>query len=506
MYAAQPKLETAIQGWYFHPYGPPMGTADGDGSGIESLPLVQAKMTSGQNNIIVSEVGYCDKEVYQGKACGNGGITNAEAENDMKEMLDQAKPYHEEGWLRALVVYSRNDRGWAMQEYPTNVLTKDGEALDAFAESLVGWSVQPTVSPNKTAYSQGRLEGVSCLASTNCVGVGWYTNESEKSETLAEHWNGDEWSVQPTPSTGGTANHLQAVSCTSPTACTAVGWYNNGSNPAPSLAERWNGTEWTIQTVPSPTGAKSSRLYGVSCSSLTVCSAVGEYVNGSNVTVTFAEQWEAGEWKVKTSQSPAKAELSELRGVSCTSSTVCTAVGFYHESGHYTLGESWNGTEWTIQTTQNPSGATGSYLYGVSCTSSSACTATGVYSSSAHVYLTLAERWNGSAWTTQTTPTPEGATESGFYGGVSCWSSTGCVATGEYKNNLGAVVTLAEEWTGSEWIIKTTPNRSGATASYLSGVSCVTSIACVAGGWYEGEVRIEGENVVVDDTLAEADF
>jgi hypothetical protein len=468
---------------------------------------VQEKITSGQNNIIVSEVGYCDKEVPEGKECGSGGITNAEAGKDMEEMLSHAKPYHEEGWLRALVIYSRNDRGWAMQEYPSKALTKDGEVLDAFSESLVGWSAQPTVSPNKAAYSQGRLEGVSCLASTNCVGVGWYTNESGKFETLAEHWNGDEWSVQSTPSTGGTANHLLGVSCTSPTACTAVGHYSSSANPTPPLAERWNGTEWTIQTVPSPTGAKSSTLYGVSCTSSTVCSAVGGYVNSASATVTLTEQWEGGEWKVKASENPAGAEQSELRGVSCTSSTSCTAVGIYEKSGaFYTLGESWNGTAWTIKTTQNPSGATGSYLYGVSCTSSSACTATGVYSNISHVDLTLAERWTGSEWTTQTTKTPEGATESGFYGGVSCWSSTGCMATGDYKNSLGKVVPLAEEWTGTEWKIKTAPYPSGARANYLSGVSCLTAIACVTGGWDEEEVRIEGENVFVDDTLSEANF
>ena len=32
MYAAQPKLETEIQGWYFHPYGTPTGTEEGDWS------------------------------------------------------------------------------------------------------------------------------------------------------------------------------------------------------------------------------------------------------------------------------------------------------------------------------------------------------------------------------------------------------------------------------------------------------------------------------------------
>ena len=38
--------------------------------------------------------------------------------------------------------------------------------------------------------------------------------------------------------------------------CTAVGGY-------PTLAERWDGTSWAIQTTPTPTGgAQSSSLIG----------------------------------------------------------------------------------------------------------------------------------------------------------------------------------------------------------------------------------------------------
>jgi hypothetical protein len=144
MYAAQPTLETEIQGWYFHPYGPPSGTEAGDSQGIESVPLVRAKMTSGQNNIIVSEIGYCATDVNGGEEC-EGEEKSPEAARHLTEMLDHALPYHEAGWLRALLVYSRNSGGWAMQTEPfVGKLTKQGEALDTFA-IIYGqtWSVQP---------------------------------------------------------------------------------------------------------------------------------------------------------------------------------------------------------------------------------------------------------------------------------------------------------------------------------------------------------------------------
>ncbi len=136
MYAAQPQLQTEIQGWYLHPYGPPSGVGENDGVGIQSVPLVQQEMTSGQNNIIVSEVGYCAVDVNEGAGCQGGrGEASTEAARHLTEMLDNALPYHRAGWLRALLVYARSDGGWAMQLH-TGVLTAQGQALESFASSL----------------------------------------------------------------------------------------------------------------------------------------------------------------------------------------------------------------------------------------------------------------------------------------------------------------------------------------------------------------------------------
>jgi IPT/TIG domain len=140
MYQAEPKLETEIEGWYFHPYGPAEGTAGGDSFGIESIPFVQEKMTSGQNNIIVSEVGVCstapETEGEGPRACfGNPQVNNSTvAAEELTETLEHARPYHEAGWLKALLVYSRGDSGWAMQLLGGD-LTLEGKALDAFAQA-----------------------------------------------------------------------------------------------------------------------------------------------------------------------------------------------------------------------------------------------------------------------------------------------------------------------------------------------------------------------------------
>jgi hypothetical protein len=92
-------------------------------------------MTSGQNNIVVSEVGYCADDVNGGADCdGWPQEPSAQAARSLTEMLDNALPYHEAGWLRALLVYARSDGGWAMQ-LADGALTAQGKALQEFALS-----------------------------------------------------------------------------------------------------------------------------------------------------------------------------------------------------------------------------------------------------------------------------------------------------------------------------------------------------------------------------------
>ena len=75
--------------------------------------------------------------------------------------------------------------------------------------------------------------------------------------------------------TGALATQLTAVSCTSANACTAVGWYTNSGGVTVTLAERWNGSAWSIQTTPNPPGATTALFEGVSCPTTTACTAVG---------------------------------------------------------------------------------------------------------------------------------------------------------------------------------------------------------------------------------------
>src|SRR5437763_8721235 len=67
---------------------------------------------------------------------------------------------------------------------------------------------------------------------------------------------------------------------------------------------------------------------------------------------------------------------------------------------------------WEIQPSPNPPGAVSASLAGVACAADGTCMPVGSYSPGGSSHLTLAERWDGIAWSVVSTPNPSGA--SGF--------------------------------------------------------------------------------------------
>ncbi len=368
-------------------------------------------------------------------------------------------------------------------------------ARGAAAGTDPSWAIQST--PNPPGGVGITLDGVSCPSAKACTAAGSYENKSGDDVTLAERWNGTKWTIQSTPNPSVSGSFLFGVSCRSATACTATDGYTASSGTGFTLAERWNGTKWAIQSTPNPSDASGSGLFGVSCPSATACTAVGYYVNYSGDDVTLAERWNGTKWAIQSTLNPSVVK-NILGGVSCTSATACTAVGYYaNKSGEdATLAERWNGSKWAIQSTPSPHGSQNSDLYGVSCTSATACTAVGYYANSSGLDVTLAERWNGTKWAIQSTPNPSGnGISNGELEGVSCPSLTACTATGYYFSS-SAEATLAERWNGKKWVIQSTPNPQGAALSNLNAVSCRAATACTAAGDY-----VNSSNVYV--TLAE---
>src|SRR5437588_4547749 len=283
--------------------------------------------------------------------------------------------------------------------------------ITAAPAGAASWSLQAAAAPQAP---NGHLAAISCSSSTSCMGVGFFLDPTGVQKPFAEAWNGTSWvaATVPMPS-GALYGSLHGVSCTSATACTAVGGAGPSAFPNQPVAERWNGTSWKIQAVPTPSNTAGVSFNAVSCSSSTACTAVGDAF-GTLVghSVGVAERWNGASRAAQTLPDPSGSTNTALNGVSCPSSTRCTPVGDYttNPSGvgpNKTLAERRNGTSWTVKTTPNPSGTTVATLQGLSCRAASACTGVGGYATAGtSPDKTLAGRWNGTRWAIHRTTNP----------------------------------------------------------------------------------------------------
>ena len=132
-------------------------------------------------------------------------------------------------------------------------------------------------------------------------------------------------------SVGATKASLHDVSCAAANDCWAVGESQESGKEPTSLAERWNGSAWTIQAMPEPTKGLST----ISCSSTTWCMAVGDGLG--------VERWNGSAWAKQIAASPGGA--ATLKGIFCKSASACTAVGEYTSQGTAPLAERWDGAD-----------------------------------------------------------------------------------------------------------------------------------------------------------------
>jgi hypothetical protein len=330
----------------------------------------------------------------------------------------------------------------------------------------------PASASSKRAPLSGQLLGVSCPSATSCMAVGSAGGPNFSAGLLADRWNGATWSVVPVPKAPhAQAGDLASVSCTSSSACMAVGSYENTRIVAP-LAERWNGTAWTVIHMPQQGAAPD--LFGVSCATANSCAAVGCALAGDFCEDTVAYEWNGTAWRSE----PTPAGGERLNSVSCRAPSACMAVGSGTKG---TLTERWNGRAWSVVPSRNPANRGFLELDGVSCLAAG-CEAVGSYASKAGAILTLAERWNGHAWSIQRSPNPPGALTG--LGGVSCSAASACTAVGNYDNGTGQTVTTALRWNGTAWALQAPGNpHTPVLVDTLSGVSCAAAASCTTVGY-----------------------
>lgn len=320
------------------------------------------------------------------------------------------------------------------------------------------------------------LVGVSCASPTRCLAVG---NDQHTGVPFGDHWNGKAWRTLPAFKLPTHAT-LNGVSCPAAGTCITVGTGRTAFSARGALAESWNGTAWTRLATAGPPGATSSSFAGISCASVTNCLAVGQYFTGTGnnqVAHALAESWNGSAWTSQTVPSGPDG----LAGVSCTaggsggpSPQASTAVTTCMVVGGGLFAATWNGSAWTTLSVANP-GNPFPGLLAVSCASATSCMTlggdldTGMY----------AQSWTGGpSLTLLSIPNPAQAPRG--LSALSCPGPSTCLAVGSIAS-LGnpQEIPLVESWNGASWQARRTERVDG-----LASVSCPAASSCLAVGNY----------------------
>lgn len=216
---------------------------------------------------------------------------------------------------------------------------------------------------------------------------------------------------------------------------------------------------WTVQRLPTPN--KTAQLSAVSCPSRSLCMAVGAIWNGG----PLVERWNGKRW----TDQRFPGMHGSLSAVSCPSARDCMAVGdWLLDSGYHQVVLRWNGRNWSPQA--------GPGLDAVSCTSARFCmgvSGNGPGRAGGETNF-VAAQWNGKTWAVSlpTVPGPTGFTR---LSGISCASSTDCMAVGDDAIVSACDCSLTEHWNGTSWSPTMDPFQDS-----VNGISCPSPTACTA--------------------------
>ena len=215
------------------------------------------------------------------------------------------------------------------------------------------------VSPNVANFDY--LVATATVSGNDAWAVGNTFNPATSTgsdQTLAEHWNGTNWTIVPTPNPGPYRNDLTGVSAVASNDVWAVGFYQyDASGDFHGFAEHWDGNAWNLDlTVIN--SIHFTLLLAVTAVSATNLWAVGTTdFSGNGQLAPLAEKWDGSSWTVQATPNPG-GNTSQLFSVSAFAGNDIWAVGSYVplQSGPSSLAEHYDGTNWSIMSSANANG------------------------------------------------------------------------------------------------------------------------------------------------------
>ena len=213
------------------------------------------------------------------------------------------------------------------------------------------WTIvaTPTLSPG---FSQ--FIAVSVLSPTNVWAVGDTSTDGVTYLTLIEHYDGSSWTVSPSPQSVYGNGALFGISG-SPADLYAVGVGTSPAGADQSLIEHWNGTSWA--TIPNaPTGADTD-LFSVASISASNVWAVGTTFGGTAQQPEdspFIAHWDGTTWTVPPQPLAVTDSTSSLFDIAAVAASDVWAVGGISVGGGYEQTLSWNYCQPPTVTSINP--------------------------------------------------------------------------------------------------------------------------------------------------------
>jgi hypothetical protein len=347
-------------------------------------------------------------------------------------------------------------------------------------ETMTGttWTLTNLATPSGS--HSGLLTGVSCPSSTFCTAIGNYDGQGLMDATLS----GAIWSSTAMPTLGEASLGIAgAVSCATPLSCVAV--YG-------SLGETLTNGTWTATALPVPVGATSVGMTALSCGVPDSCVAVGYAGIPPSTDEPVAETLTDGSWTEAALPIPNASAVPSIFAVSCNSGTECVTVGDTPTSGspgQLPFIEVLAGGGWSSAYLPVPNAVPAAILSSVSCASATSCTAVGTAVGPLYAAVPFAETLANGVWTQKVLMVPAAAGSTGGYlQGVSCAGVTSCVAVG-FSITPAGERPMAEVLSGGTWRPRALPvPPEGLTSDVtLSAISCISSASCVAVGAVGGD-------------------
>ena len=341
-----------------------------------------------------------------------------------------------------------------------------------------GWTVVPVPPPGQPA----SLFGVSADSGSDAWAVG-QTGSGFTTRPLADHWNGTSWQQVAVPGLGRTTVTLLAVSAASPTDAWALGrvvTYGNGYG-----AYHWDGAAWTPAHTP----------IGFQAVAVADIGPGNAWAAGSVSAGAGLYHWDGMSWTGQPFPRPGgTATVTGLGAIAANGGNDIWALGAYNTSTscatacQQTFSLHFNGTSWNLVPMPPVDRSTDPNLDYV-LTSAAAISPSDVWAAgytrdatSLTPLRTLAEHWDGTAWSVVPAPSPGAAPA---LTGIAGSSPASVWAVGsDTPGGAPGPQTLTLFWNGTSWA--TVPSPHPGSTSTLNAVSTAPGTATV---WAAGTIQ-----------------